>query len=150
MKAVLNALEEVLKEVEGVRYVSENTGQLDNYSPNFPTQFPCILYDIAESTFSNIGIDRNVQPMNRQMAEYVVELRFANMKTTNPSAAAPTRHKDVYRHIWDIMEDTHKLIHGKSPEKGFGPLMRSLLARVTRDDGVQEYVVRYTGTGQGV
>ena len=144
------ALEEVLKEVEGVKYVSENTGQLDNYSPNFPSQFPCVLYDIASADFSNIGIDRNENPVNRQMANYTVDIRVANLKTTNPSAMAPQAQKDTYRYIWDIIEDIHKLIHGKSPEQGYGPLMRIGLNRVMRDDGVQEYAIRYSGTGQGV
>lgn len=61
MKQLLTDILTRLKtDVTGVKYVDEDWGQLDNYSPNPPVQFPAVVVDCINATFTNEG--KLVQP----------------------------------------------------------------------------------------
>ena len=46
MKNSLESIQQLLQAIEGLKYVDEDWGQLDYYSPNFPVQWPCVLIRI--------------------------------------------------------------------------------------------------------
>ena len=146
MRPIIEAVQDLLKETPGIKYVDENWGQLDFYSPNFPVQWPCILIDINSAQFSNIGMDKQLKPVNRQMSEYTLELRIANLKLTKTSAKAPQSQKDLARSIWTLIEEVHELVQGFEPNENCGKLIRTGISRVAREDGVQEYAMTYSGT----
>ncbi|WP_234369146.1 hypothetical protein [Brumimicrobium mesophilum] len=137
-------------EVPAAKYVDENWGQLDYYSPNFPVQWPCILIDVNAANFTNIGKDRSATPENRQMGEFSLELRIANLKLTNTSYQAPTTQKTQARSIWTLIDEVHKVVQGFEPDVMFGKLIRTGWRRVPREDGVQEYAVYYRGKADNV
>ena len=144
MEKVIKAIQDKLSANGNFEYVDENWGQLDYYSPNFPVKWPCVLIDITSANFSNIGKDNSKVPANRQMGAIVVELRIANLRLTNTSAKAPTMQKLYARSIWELVEQVHMELHGWNPTQGTSKLIRQSINRVRRDDGVQEYAVRYT------
>ena len=146
MKAIIDSTQELLKDTEGAKYVDENWGQLDFYSPHFPVKWPCILIDVRAAQFSNIGQDKSKSPRNRQMSDYNLELRIANLKLTNSSSKAPQAQKDNARSIWNLIEKAHEKLHGFSPVETAGKLIRTNLRRVPREDGVQEYIIIYRGS----
>lgn len=150
MKAIINATQTILSTVTGLKYVDENWGQLDYYSPNPPVQFPCGLIDIINSTFSNIGMDKTANPMNRQMNSFNLEIRIADYKLTNSSGRAPQPQKDNARHIFDLIEDIHTKLQGFRPTTMCGKLVRISQTRVMREDGIREYVIIYSGDIQNV
>ena len=150
MKALIEAVQNLLEPTPGIKYVDENWGQLDYYSPNFPVQWPCILIDINSAQFSNIGMDKQLKPVNRQMSEYTLELRIANLKLTKTSAKSPQSQKDFARSIWTLIEEVHELVQGFEPDENCGKLIRTGISRVPREDGVQEYAVMYSGTMNNV
>lgn len=144
MKHIIEAIQTKLAQHPDIKYVDENWGQLDYYSPNFPVQWPCVLIDIVGANFGNIGKDTNQVPVNRQMGQITVELRVANLKLTNTSANAPKLQKTYARSIWQLLEDVHVELHGWNPSESTSKLIRTAVNRAKRDDGVQEYSVRYT------
>lgn len=144
MVEVIKAIQDKLSANGNFEYVDENWGQLDYYSPNFPVKWPCVLIDIASANFSNIGKDHSKVPTNRQMGVIVVELRIANLRLTNTSSKAPTMQKLYARSIWELVEQVHMELHGWNPTETTSKLIRQSVNRVRRDDGVQEYAVRYT------
>jgi len=150
MKAIIEAVQDRLEPTPGIQYVDENWGQLDYYSPNFPVQWPCVLIDVNSIQFSNIGMDKQATPQNRQMGEYTLEIRIANLKLTNSSAKAPQHQKNLARSIWTLIEEVHKLLQGFEPDDNCGKLIRTGISRVAREDGVQEYAVMYSGTVNNV
>lgn len=75
MKAILIAVQETLLTIPELRYVDEDWGQLDDYSPNPPTQFPLALIDVGNLQYSDISRDRNATPQMRQMASGTVTWR---------------------------------------------------------------------------
>lgn len=147
MKAIIDNIKaELADKVSALNYVDENWGQLDAYNPNFPVKWPCALIDISEASFSNLGMDKSATPVHRQMADFSVEIRLANLKLTNSSTRAPKKQRDEAASIWDIVEDVHKHLQGFAPGPNASKLIRGGMSRVQRDDGVQEYVIVYTSS----
>lgn len=143
-KEVLQSIQNTLQAIPELRYVDEDWGQLDDYSPNPPTQFPLGLIDIGNLQFSDIGKDRTATPQNRQMATGTIVISIANLKLTNSSARAPQPQKDKAWAIWDIIESVHAKLHGVVVGGSAGALMRTAMRKIKRDDGIQEYEVTYT------
>jgi hypothetical protein len=150
MKEIINASQLKLGEIASIKFVDENTGQLDFYSPNFPVKWPCGLIDIINTKFSNIGIDNTATPQNRQMGDFTLEIRIANLKLTNSSGMAPAPQQEQAQSIWDIIEEVHVKFQGFRPTEMCGKLIRTGINRVAREDGVQEYVLLYSGDVQNV
>lgn len=146
MISIIEKVQIQLATISSLAYVDENWGQLDHYTPNFPVKWPCALIDVSNAGFSNIGIDKTTEPMNRQEGTFHLEIRIANLKLSNTSHRAPQSQKDKAHSIWIEVEEVHKKIQGFEPTEACGKLIRVGLERVRRDDGVQEYVMTYSGS----
>jgi hypothetical protein len=144
MKQFLESTQAKISEVPGINYIDEDWGQLDDYSQNPPTKWPCCLIDMSSVDFSDIGTDKKAIPQNRQEGTGSITVTFANLKLTNTSFKAPQEQKDNARSILDLIEEAHGKIHGFAPVLGSGKLMRKSFKRVKRDDGIQQYQVIYT------
>lgn len=143
MIETIKAVQERLAEVTELKYIDEDWGQLDYYSPNFPVQWPCALIDITAAQYTDLGVDRRATVRNRQRGEAVVSITVANMKLSNTSSRAPQSQKENARSIWTTIEAIHAIVHGWSPGGSTGNLTRQGVRRIKRDDGVQEYELLY-------
>lgn len=144
MKAVLENIQKQLAAIPKLKYIDEDWGQLDDYSPHPPTQFPLALIDIGSLEFSHIGMDKKVVPQNRQMATGTIVISIANLRLTNTSFKSPKQQKNNVWDIWNIIECVHQQLHGFKPDCNSGAMMRANLRRIKRDDGIQEYEATYT------
>lgn len=143
MQDIIQAIQNKVAEVTTLKYVDEDWGQLDDYSPNPPAQFPCALIDIASLVFENTGRDNSATPINRQTAVGSITITIANLKLSNTSKRAPQAQKDNAWSVFGILDDVHKKVHGWKPTGTTGALMRKSHKRVRRDDGIQEYQIVY-------
>ncbi|TYB74574.1 hypothetical protein ES675_00070 [Bizionia algoritergicola] len=143
MDAVIQNIQDKVSTLP-IPYVDEDWGQLDYYSPNFPVKWPCVLIDVTNAQFDNLGQDKGAAPVNRQTANTMVSLTIANLKLTNTSQRAPQNQKNAGFSIWKLQKDIHALIHGWRPAEWTGKLTRVSMQRIKRDDGVQEYTVVYS------
>jgi hypothetical protein len=144
MKTVLENIQKQLGTIPSLKYIDEDWGQLDDYSPHPPTQFPLALIDIGSIEFSHIGMDKKVVPQNRQMATGTIVITVANLRLTNTSLRSPKQQKDNVWEIWNVIECVHQELHGFKPDCNSGAMMRTALRRIKRDDGIQEYEITYT------
>lgn len=144
MKAVLENIQKQLAAIPELKYIDEDWGQLDDYSPHPPTQFPLALIDIGSLEYSHIGMDKKVVPQNRQMATGTIVISIANLRLTNTSFQSPKQQKNNVWEIWNIIESVHQQLHGYKPDDNSGAMMRTNLRRIKRDDGIQEYEATYT------
>lgn len=144
MKNIIPSIQALLVTIPELKYVDEDWGQLDYYSPNFPVQWPCVLIDIAAANFDNLGQDKTATPVHRQTAASSISLTVANLKLTNTSGKAPLLQKTQARSIWEIIDLIHAKIQGVNANETSGKLVRTALQRIKRDDGVQEYTVIYS------
>lgn len=145
MKDLIQATTTKLSEVVSLQYIAENWGQLDHYSNNPPVQWPCALVDIGSASFSDIGRDNSQIPINRQMGSIQVTVRIAHLRLGNTSHMAPQTQKDATWSVFETIEEVHGKLHGFEPVENCSPLMRKSFARVIREDGIQEYIVVYSG-----
>ena len=143
MEAIINGIQQQIKVIDGIKHIDEDWGQLDYYSPNFPVKFPCVLIDVSETHFKDLGTDYTAKPANRQTAEMNVTITIANVRLTNSSGMAPVFQKNNARSIHKLIEDIHVKLHGKKAYEKTGVLLRKSLRRIKRDDGVQEYEIIY-------
>lgn len=143
MKTILEAIQNKLSEIKELKYIDENWGQLDYYSPNMPVQWPCCLIDLQTAQFDNIGKDFTKRPKERQNATVMIELSLANMKLSNTSFNAPTTQKNNAWQIFDWAKAIHKKLHGTTLAENSSRLIRTSFGRVQRDDGIQEYRITY-------
>jgi hypothetical protein len=144
MKPFLEAIQTKLATISALKYIDEDWGQMDSYSPNPPAKFPCALIDITSLNFSNIGKDNTANPINRQLGDGTVTFIVADLKLSNTSQRAPQSQKNNAWSVWTIIEDLHKAVHGWKPIEESGALMRTNLKRIRRDDGIQEYQITYS------
>lgn len=144
MKAFLETVQAKLAEISELKYIDEDWGQLDSYSPNPPAKFPCALIDITSMVYSNLGKDMSANPINRQITEGTITFIIANVKLSNTSQRAPQNQKNNAWGIWDIMEKIHQKVQGWKPTGDSGALIRTSHKRIRRDDGIQEYQITYS------
>lgn len=144
MIETLQNIQNRINEVTELKYVDEDCGQLDSYSPHPPTQWPCALIDFSQIDFSNIGKDKRVTPQSRQQGAGTIMITVANMKLTNTSFKAPQAQKNNAWSIHIIIGKIHEKIQGYRPEEMSGVLIRTRFQKVKRDDGIQEYRIYYS------
>ena len=106
-------------------------------------QFPCVLFDIKDGQFENIGADRRATPKERQLGRFSLELCIAKMKLSNTSGKAPLSQKNNAWEIQDIIQMVHEKLQGFSAGENCSKLIRKSYQRIRRDDGIQEYRVSY-------
>jgi hypothetical protein len=143
-KAILANLKEHLAEVPGIRYIDQDWGQLDDYSPNFPVQWPCVLIDVSTINYSNLGQDAMRVPANRQQGEAQLTVKVANLKLTNSSSMAGIDQQQDAAAIHELRQHVHNKLHGYRPGEQASKLIRTAMQRIRRDDGVQEYEISYS------
>lgn len=144
MNDILNNITEKLNEVTELKHKDENWGQMDFLGPEIPVQWPCALVDLNGGSFSNIGKDIRATPNNRQEGTLTIEITIANLKLTNSSTRAPLSQKINAFSIWTVVKKVHEVLHGWKPVDGAGGMTRTTIAKVRRDDGIQEIRVNYT------
>lgn len=103
MKALLEKIQQQVSEIAELKYIDENWGQLDYYSPNMPVQFPCALIDVQQVQYTNLGRDISKKPVQRQIGQVSIKITIANMRLSNSSMQAPRRQKEEVWAIWGII-----------------------------------------------
>lgn len=143
MKNLLQNIQNRLSSINTFKYIDENWGQLDYYSQNLPVQWPCCLIDVQSAQYSNLGHDFSKKPNQRQLAQLTIEITVANLKLTNTSLRAPQTQKNDAWHIFELIESTHKKLHGWQALSTSSRLLRAGFSKTAREDGVQEYRIIY-------
>lgn len=143
MKQILQNIQNQLSGIEELKYIDEDWGQLDYYSPNMPVKWPCCLIDIQSGQFTNVSKDFNKAPKDRQNGSFAIKITLANLKLSHTSLRAPQEQKNKAWKIFELIEKIHQKLHGFSPAENCSKMLRTSFSRVMRDDGVQEYNIIY-------
>lgn len=140
MKQLLNdILTRIKTEIPAIKYVDEDWGQLDYYSPNPPVQFPAAVVDCINATYTNEG--RLIQ-----LGDVQVRIRIADQKLTNTSGKAPQGQKDNAFAIYDLLALVHTKLHGwtKDKDAAYTRLIRQSLRRTQQQNGLRIHELIYT------
>lgn len=138
MKELLNdILTRIKTEIPQIKYVDEDWGQLDYYSPHPPVQFPAAIIDCINATYTNEG-------KLIQLGDVQVRIRIADQKLTNSSVKAPQAQRDNAFAIYDLLATIHAKLHGWPANKPYTRLIRQSLKRTVRNDGMRIHEIIYT------
>lgn len=129
--------ERLTAQAPALKYIDEDWGQLDDYSPNFPVKWPCALIDCFSATYENMG-------NKTQLGLVMIRLRVADIKLSNSSAKAPAGQKAKSSSFRLLIKAIHKALHGWSGHDHYTALMRVSERRVARNDGVREQEIIYS------
>jgi len=124
-------------EVLALKYVDEDWGQLDDYSPNFPVKWPCALIDCFNANYDNLG-------NNSQMGLATVRVLFADVKLSNSSAKAPANQKANSLSFHTTLKAIYKALQGWTGHNHYTGLVRISQRRIPRDDGVRAHEMMFT------
>jgi hypothetical protein len=118
-------------------YVDLDWGQTDFYDGMPPVKFPCTLIDVQNAEYSNEG-------QLIQLGHVTVQIRVIDMILSRTSAGAPEAQREKAARIFDLLRETHRLLHGwvGTPNR-YGRLTRKTLARTRRRDGLHEYTMTF-------
>jgi hypothetical protein len=138
MDIILTDVQNRLTEkVTALKYVDEDWGQLDDYSPNFPVKWPCALVDCFSASYENMG--------NKvQMGLCTIRVIIAGVKLSNSSAQAPVNQKEKSLSFYVLMKDVYKALHGFTGHNHYSALIRISERRLPRNDGVRAHEMLFT------
>lgn len=133
MKQVFIDIERRLKEIDSLRYISEDWGQLNFERP--PVNYPCALIDLGEADCSQAG--------NRsQMVEAVARITIADIRYQGIHPEAPEADRERAFGIFDLIDEVNRALHGRDGDS-YTPLNRVKIKKVMRPDQVREFVITY-------
>lgn len=127
----------LIAQVEALKDVNEDWGQLDNYSPNFPVKWPCALIDVLDVQWSNTG-------KKIQMGLAQIRVKIADLRLSNSSKAAPSGQKDKSNSFYILTQQVYSALHGWRGADHYSAFIRISERRVQRDDGVKEHWMIFT------
>ncbi len=126
-----------LQEAPKIKHISEDWGQLNYYDSACPVQWPCVLFDINQGTFSNIG-------KHKQEGTLSITVTVAHLRLTPNSARASTKQKEHSWEVGHLVEDVHQLLQGYRPAMQHGKLIRTSMRKIKRADSIKQYEITYT------
>jgi hypothetical protein len=123
--------------VPALKYVDEDWGQLDDYSPNYPVKWPCALVDCFAANYENLG--------NKvQTGVATIRVVIADLKLSNSSAQAPASQKEKSLSFYVLMNAVYKVLHGYSGHDHYSALIRISEKRLPRNDGARAHEMLFT------
>lgn len=131
LKAIINDVMDRLQEVDGIKYVDKNWGQLLCEPP--AVKYPCALVDIGDAEYSNLG-------SGEQMVNVVVDVVVSVQRLT-PSSTASRRRVDSYADL-ELLAKIQDALHLYGTDK-YHPLQRTQMYKEDTEPGVSTYHVRY-------
>ena len=137
MRTLLDDVREKLQATGLFKYIDDDWGQLDDYSSNPPTKWPCALVDIIEGKPQDLA--RHIQTV-----ECTILIRIADLRLSNSSQQAPSSQKEKSKELFAIGQTIFANLHGwHKPASGYGTLNRIGVRRNHRDDGIREYHILF-------
>lgn len=126
-------------EVQELKYIDEDWGQLDDFSDNPPVKFPCAIIEMQQAQWRNQGNKLQDGSIN-------ISVRVADQRLSNTNLKAPAQQKINAAAIWTIQEKIYKALHTWRPVlyPDFSSLTRVSSRKLKRDDGIREFEMIFT------
>lgn len=126
-----------LSQIQGILYIDEDWGQLDEFSQNPPVRWPCALVDIINAEPSDVG--------NKvQLIDCTVLIRLADLRLNKTSQKAPEAGRNNANNFFGLAQTIFQHLHGwHNTNSHYNTLRRTGLKRVVRDDGIREYQIKF-------
>jgi hypothetical protein len=136
MKHIFNDITERLaSEVPELKWIDEDTGQLEGYAERPPVLFPCALVDFDDADYEDLADKMQTADANVQ-----VRIAFNTVYPTNHVTPALVKAKALERH--DLVDKIVAVLHGWGGEK-FTTLSRTKRKSEKRNDNLKVYMINF-------
>lgn len=121
-----------------IRFISQDTGQLEFYESTPPVSFPCLLVDIADLQF-----EEHMNSM--QIAQVEIKARLALLNHSNPSNLSPTQVRELALKDYELEHMLGNGLHRWTPPHDeLGTLSRTSSATEKREDNIRVRVLTFS------
>lgn len=133
----LNTIERLSTEAPIVRYIEQDLGQMDNYPEGGrpPVSFPCVLIDIDDTAFEEIG-------ENCQLGEGILQVRVCQPTYSAANNLTPTEVRNTALNYYETEQQVHNALHGWAKDN-ISKLVRVSAKLEKRNDEYRVRVMRY-------
>lgn len=134
MKSIFLSIQDKLAELQSIRYIDKDWGQLQFENP--PVQFPAVLLDVEQAEYNQMG-------HGAQRANADITITVANINLQRSSAAvAAAKRANAYA-TFDLLDEIHQHLQLFSANGMFTPLMRVQLRKTFINDNYEVYTMTY-------
>jgi hypothetical protein len=127
----------LLDGVPELKFIDQDLGQLEFEESNSPVKFPCALFDIVDTKYTDNSEDS-------QLSEGILEVRLG---VAAYAAATHYYTNDSHRinalYYYNLEHRVNQLLHGWSDDQYFNPLSRVSAKTERRKDNVRVRVLHY-------
>jgi hypothetical protein len=101
--------------------------------------------EISESVFYQAvaGAQYTDEGRRVQIGVIDIQVRIIDLILSNSNYRAPEQMRDAAHRIFDLVAATHRLLHGWTGGRHYGPLTRNSVVKINRRDVLKEYRLRY-------
>lgn len=130
-------LTQVKTTVPEIREIEQDLGQLENYETRPPVSFPCLLIDMGQFNFDDMG------GRNQQHADGQIVLRLADLAWSNSNSLTPAKIRAQALRFYEIEQKLHVALHGWR-NTGFSKLLRrSSVPEQRNDTNIRVRIITY-------
>lgn len=133
----LSIMDKIKAAVPAVKHINQDLGQLELYELRPSVAFPCVLIDVDEFKFTQVG------GKNHQLAEGVVMIRLATAPLSTSHHLAPTAVTQKALEFYEIEWGIYKALQGWAPTN-MGKLSRVAAKSERRDDALRVRVLIFS------
>lgn len=141
MKNIYTLIAERLQnEVEDIRWIDLDNGQIDFFEYRANVDFPAVLINIKYPNCQNVGTN------GEQECDVDIELRCVFNLFDETNIHAPEEVRERALEIFDIMNKIHACLQNWRNDGTCGIITRTAVAKETRTDGSKIYNMNYRTT----
>jgi len=140
MKKIYELIANRLKEIEEIRFIDMDNGQLDYYEYRAAVDFPACLISIDYPSCDNIGLT------GAQQCHVNINIRLVAQVYDETTIAAPEDVRNRALAIYDVMDKIHENLQWWKPDEFISKLSRKNVTREKREDGLMVLSVNYATT----
>lgn len=123
----LKLVDRLTAEVPELRYIDQDYGQLENYTLRPPVSFPCLLIEMGDFDFEDLG------GTNMQTASGLLLMRLAGEAWSASNNLSTGQIMEKALEYYDLEQKIYVALHGWRAE-GFSRLLRRKAVKEQRDD----------------
>jgi len=137
MKKIYELIANRLKEIEEIRFIDMDNGQLDYYEYRAAVDFPACLISIDYPSCDNIGLT------GAQQCHVNIGIRLVAQVFDDTNIAAPEDVRNRALAIYDIMDKIQESLQWWKPDEFLSKLTRKNATREKREDGLMVLNINY-------
>lgn len=135
-------LDRIKAAAPGIRFITQDLGQLEFYDTKPPVSWPCVLIDVGDLNFEDGS-------HNFQIANASITLRLALTTYSDVSSLTSDQVRELGLEFYELEHKLGNVLHNwQPPHDELGALVRTATATEKREDNIRVRQITFTTTLQ--